>query len=100
MIDVNDNPPVFTSRLYSRKMTEGVEEGTIVATVVARDVDKGKNADVRYRILDGNQEGEKTDPISKDGDTLLTVKNAYEICQRNNKYFRKCTYVLFNLFSS
>lgn len=79
-------------------MTEGVEEGTIVATVVARDIDKGKNSDVRYRILDGNQEGEKTDPIPKDGDTLLSMKNASEICHRNNKYFRKYTYVLFNLF--
>ena len=90
MIDVNDNPPVFTSRLYSRKMTEGVEEGTIVATVVARDVDKGKNADVRYRILDGNQEGEETEPISKDGDTPPTHAR-YHLHTHAHKHARALT---------
>ena len=56
--DVNDNAPVFTSRVYSRKMTEGVEVETIVATVTARDIDAGQNGAVRYEILDGNQGGE------------------------------------------
>lgn len=57
VLDVNDNPPVFTSRVYARTMSEGVAVGTIVITVQANDADIGLSGQVRYQILHGNAGG-------------------------------------------
>ena len=51
--DINDNVPVFEKSNYSANVTENVDTGTFVVTVVANDKDIGSNGMVTYR-LDGN----------------------------------------------
>lgn len=57
VLDINDNPPIFTSRVYRRTISEGVAIGTIIMAVEARDADIGVNGQVRYQILHGNELG-------------------------------------------
>ncbi|XP_066515899.1 protocadherin Fat 1a isoform X2 [Hoplias malabaricus] len=53
--DVNDNSPVFGQDIYAAVVSEDVELGKTVLTVVADDVDGPSNNQVRYAIVDGNQ---------------------------------------------
>ncbi|NXO25980.1 PCDB8 protein, partial [Cisticola juncidis] len=48
ILDVNDNAPVFTEEVYSRKVLENVPEGSVVLTVLATDPDEGINGDISY----------------------------------------------------
>ena len=57
VFDVNDNSPVFTRDLYSRKVVENVAVGTTVEVLRANDDDAGRNGDVRYKIVTGNEAG-------------------------------------------
>ena len=57
MLDVNDNSPVFTHDLYARKVVENVAVGTTVEVLRADDDDVGRNGDVRYKIMTGNEAG-------------------------------------------
>ncbi|XP_048580487.1 cadherin-23-like isoform X2 [Nematostella vectensis] len=64
VLDVNDNPPVFTSRVYERTMSEGVAVGTIAYSVQAVDADIGSNGRMMYEITAGNDQGLFTlDPV-------------------------------------
>ncbi|NWI09184.1 PCD23 protein, partial [Crypturellus soui] len=54
ILDVNDNSPVFTSSPLSYVM-ENVEVGFLVHHIVAKDPDEGKNGQVTYHILSGNE---------------------------------------------
>ncbi|KAJ8347820.1 hypothetical protein SKAU_G00264090 [Synaphobranchus kaupii] len=51
VLDVNDNPPVFQRASYSASLPENTIIGTPVLTVMATDMDSGKNSVVRYQIL-------------------------------------------------
>ncbi|CAL4132582.1 unnamed protein product, partial [Meganyctiphanes norvegica] len=53
VIDVNDNPPVFTQPLYSVNLPENSPEDILLIKVKASDPDKGKNKKVVYSI-EGN----------------------------------------------
>lgn len=55
--DINDNPPIFTSRVYKRTISEGVAIGTIIMTVEANDADNGVNGQIEYEIIHGNDLG-------------------------------------------
>ena len=48
---------MFTLDLYARKVSENVAVGTTVQVVKANDYDSGKNGDVRYHIVSGNEAG-------------------------------------------
>ena len=49
--DINDNAPVFRSRVYLAHVTENQPAGTAVVDIEAIDPDEGHNAEVRYRLL-------------------------------------------------
>ncbi|EDO34815.1 predicted protein, partial [Nematostella vectensis] len=54
VLDVNDNPPVFTSRVYERTMSEGnAAAGEFVVQVNATDADVERNGHVTYTIMHG-----------------------------------------------
>ncbi|KFQ89013.1 Protocadherin-23, partial [Phoenicopterus ruber ruber] len=54
ILDINDNSPSFTSSPLSYVM-EDAEIGFLVHRIVAKDPDEGRNGQVTYHILSGNE---------------------------------------------
>ncbi|XP_029282680.1 cadherin-7-like [Cottoperca gobio] len=74
LMDVNDNPPRFPRKSYQFSVPESVLVSAVVAKIKALDLDVGPNAEVDYRILDGDGLGTFkiiTDPNTQEG--LVTV---------------------------
>ncbi len=57
ILDVNDNPPVFSERVYSVYIKENTAPGSILASVTASDRDTGENAKIVYSVLDTITQG-------------------------------------------
>ncbi|KAM4704595.1 cadherin-10 isoform 2-T2 [Rhinophrynus dorsalis] len=57
LTDVNDNPPRFSQNSYHLSVSESAAIGTTVGHIKATDADIGKNAEVEYRITDGDEIG-------------------------------------------
>ncbi|KAI5739538.1 hypothetical protein M8J77_020494 [Diaphorina citri] len=57
VLDVNDNPPEFVSRVYIATIPENASPDTEVARVTATSLDTGVNAQVTYAIIGGNEHG-------------------------------------------
>lgn len=55
--DENDNQPLFSKSLYEVSVLENNIPGSYVTTVVARDLDMGKNAKVSYKLIDSEVPG-------------------------------------------
>nr|XP_040058379.1 protocadherin-8 [Gasterosteus aculeatus aculeatus] len=55
--DENDNPPLFSKSLFEVSVLENNIPGSYVTTVVARDLDVGKNAKVSYKLIDSEVPG-------------------------------------------
>ena len=55
VLDVNDNPPEFSSKAYFASVEEGIEGGSDVVRVLATSRDSGINAEIRYSIVGGNE---------------------------------------------
>ncbi|XP_028404999.1 cadherin-23-like isoform X3 [Dendronephthya gigantea] len=55
--DYNDYAPVFRESSYSKKIPESFELNEEILTVTADDKDIGKNSDISYSIVAGNDEG-------------------------------------------
>ncbi|KAF2364658.1 EGF-like calcium-binding domain [Trinorchestia longiramus] len=53
--DMNDNPPEFASHTYSTSIPESARIGTDVTRVLANSRDVGKNAEISYSIIGGNE---------------------------------------------
>ncbi|XP_059918563.1 protocadherin gamma-C5-like [Gadus macrocephalus] len=52
VLDVNDNPPVFSQSLYTVHVKENYPAGKILYSVSANDLDQNENAKLSYSILD------------------------------------------------
>ncbi|CAI5780378.1 protocadherin Fat 2-like [Podarcis lilfordi] len=50
VIDANDNPPVFTQKVYTVKLKENAPKGSSVIQVKATDRDKGSYAQISYNF--------------------------------------------------
>ncbi|XP_066507616.1 protocadherin gamma-C5-like [Hoplias malabaricus] len=61
VLDVNDNPPVFTQASYTVYVKENIGAGNVLFTVSANDPDQGENAKVTYSILESKN---KDVPVS------------------------------------
>ncbi|NXW43823.1 PCD23 protein, partial [Nyctiprogne leucopyga] len=57
VLDVNDNPPVFSSPEYHIHVKESIPVGSHVTEVSANDCDAGTNAEISYAIISGNDRG-------------------------------------------
>ncbi|NWH19268.1 PCD23 protein, partial [Grus americana] len=57
VLDVNDNPPVFSSPEYHIHVKESIPVGSHVTEVSANDWDAGTNAEITYAIISGNDRG-------------------------------------------
>ncbi|XP_044515813.1 protocadherin gamma-A10-like [Gracilinanus agilis] len=86
VLDVNDNPPVFTQLIYSVNVPENVPKGTLLLTVNATDPDEGVNGDVAYSFrrqseknLQIFQVNSRSGEITTSGDLDYEKSNFYEI---------------------
>ncbi|NWX13864.1 PCD23 protein, partial [Aegotheles bennettii] len=57
VLDVNDNPPVFSSPEYHIHVKESIPVGSHITEVSANDSDAGTNAEITYAIISGNDQG-------------------------------------------
>ncbi|XP_062413820.1 cadherin-7-like [Pungitius pungitius] len=96
LTDINDNPPRFPRKSYQFLVPESVLVSTVIAKVKARDLDVGSNAEMDYRILNGDGLGTFrifTDPNTQEG--LITLhktldfetKSSFMLCvEVSNRY--------------
>ncbi|XP_070784581.1 cadherin-7-like isoform X2 [Enoplosus armatus] len=74
LTDVNDNPPRFTHKNYQYTVLESLPVKSVVARIKASDADIGSNAEMDYRIMDGDGPGMfniTTDEDTQDGVIIL-----------------------------
>ncbi|NWR98875.1 PCD23 protein, partial [Motacilla alba] len=57
VLDVNDNPPVFSSPEYHVHVKESIPIGSHITEISAKDRDAGTNAEITYAIISGNDRG-------------------------------------------
>ncbi|XP_056130418.1 protocadherin Fat 4 [Lampris incognitus] len=74
VLDVNDNPPVFNTSVYSTSISESLPPGSSIVTVGASDADDGPNAGLFYSIASGDPQGHFD--ITKEG--VLHTKGALD----------------------
>ncbi|XP_041948181.1 protocadherin gamma-A9-like isoform X50 [Alosa sapidissima] len=83
VLDVNDNAPVFTQKIYKATLTENALRGTKLVTVTATDADDGSNSVIRYYMshtMEGLTDLFSIDPQS--GDITVDGVVDYEISSR------------------
>ncbi|XP_068092835.1 cadherin-10-like [Hyperolius riggenbachi] len=81
LTDVNDNPPRFPQNTYHLGVSEASPVGSTVGHIKAVDADVGRNAEVRYRITDGDEMGMfeiATERATQDGVITIRKKLDYE----------------------
>ena len=64
VIDVNDNPPIIDTTIFTIQVRENTTFGTVVFDVDATDIDEGDNSKLMYTILGGHFGDFSIDPIS------------------------------------
>lgn len=57
IIDINDNAPTLTPKIYSGSVKEDKKVGYRVISIQAKDLDAGDNAKVQFYITGGNEKG-------------------------------------------
>ncbi|XP_036097828.1 protocadherin-23 [Molossus molossus] len=57
VLDVNDNPPKFSSLRYHAHVKESTPLGSRITVVSANDRDVGLHAEIIYHIISGNEKG-------------------------------------------
>lgn len=96
IIDVNDHKPVFEKAFYESSLKETVPIGSFVASATATDEDSGKNAEISYKIISGNDKnwfeidsetGLVTTRARLDYETAETVDLVIEAKDKGNKPF-------------
>uniref|UniRef100_A0A3B4ZPP2 Cadherin 7 n=1 Tax=Stegastes partitus TaxID=144197 RepID=A0A3B4ZPP2_9TELE len=96
LTDVNDNPPRFPRKSYQFSVPESVLVSAVVAKIKAVDLDAGLNAEMDYRILDGDGLGTfriLSDPDTQEGLVILQkvldfeTKSSYTLrIEASNRY--------------
>ncbi|XP_069725664.1 protocadherin beta-4-like [Phaenicophaeus curvirostris] len=81
VMDVNDNPPVFTQDRYVGQVLENAPEGTSVLCVVATDLDVGANGDISYQW--GSQSSSSFVIDAKSGEIKLTKPLDFEMTEKH-----------------
>ncbi|XP_016110127.1 protocadherin Fat 4 [Sinocyclocheilus grahami] len=74
LLDMNDNPPRFSSSVYSGSVLESVSPGATVLSVSATDTDDGPNAELHYTIASGDPHSQFS--ITNTG--VLQTRNALD----------------------
>lgn len=66
ILDVNDNPPVFSHKLFNVRLSERLSplSPEPVYRLVASDPDEGLNGSVTYSIEESDEESFRIDPVT------------------------------------
>ncbi|XP_051984593.1 cadherin-7-like [Xyrauchen texanus] len=88
LMDVNDNPPRFTRKSYQFSVPESLPMASVVAKIKALDSDIGPNAEMDYRIIEGDGLG--VFRVAPDKDTQEGVITL----QKNLDFETKSSYTL------
>ncbi|TRY88066.1 hypothetical protein DNTS_000045, partial [Danionella cerebrum] len=72
--DVNDNPPVFHTKVYNATISEASVIGTSVLDVSATDADVGNNKVLFYQILEDKDRSSDFFSIDRDTGTIWTTQ--------------------------
>ncbi|XP_036940813.1 cadherin-7-like isoform X2 [Acanthopagrus latus] len=89
LTDVNDNPPRFPRKSYQFRVSESVLVSAVVAKIKAMDLDVGPNAEMDYRIQDGDGAGTFsiiTDQSTQEG--LITVHKTLDFETKSSYMLR------------
>ncbi|XP_034453284.1 protocadherin beta-16-like [Hippoglossus hippoglossus] len=79
VLDVNDNAPVFTQKIYKGTVAENAAKGTIVTTVSASDADHGLNGKIMYSITNTLDDVRHMFEVNEDsGEVRLIGRLDYE----------------------
>uniref|UniRef100_A0A3B5KRD6 Cadherin domain-containing protein n=1 Tax=Xiphophorus couchianus TaxID=32473 RepID=A0A3B5KRD6_9TELE len=78
VLDVNDNPPVFTQSVYKATIAENSQKGTTLTTVSASDADKGINGKNSYALSTSIDSLSDTFQIKENGDVILVGEIDFE----------------------
>uniref|UniRef100_A0A3P9HNT7 Cadherin domain-containing protein n=1 Tax=Oryzias latipes TaxID=8090 RepID=A0A3P9HNT7_ORYLA len=81
LTDINDNPPRFPLKVYQFTVPESALILSVVAKIKAVDLDLGRNAEMDYKILDGDELGTFgiiTDPDTQEGLIILHTPLDFE----------------------
>ncbi|XP_042230761.1 cadherin-89D-like [Homarus americanus] len=80
LLDANDNNPVFLpSNQYQFSITEDAQEGDIIGSVIAEDLDEGGNGEVTYKI---QTRGNTTRSSLNDAITMDSVKGVLSLVSK------------------
>uniref|UniRef100_A0A8C0GHD4 Cadherin domain-containing protein n=1 Tax=Chelonoidis abingdonii TaxID=106734 RepID=A0A8C0GHD4_CHEAB len=71
ILDVNDNPPLFSMPSYSTSLTENLPPGSTILNLNVTDADDGSNSQLSYSITSGDSLGQFN--IDKNG--VLSIKH-------------------------
>ncbi|NWQ83286.1 PCDBF protein, partial [Columbina picui] len=83
VLDVNDNAPVFTKKVYVGKVLENMPEGSVVLSVVATDLDAGPNGDISYQFSQVSDQNDSPFLIdSASGEIKLTRALDFEAAEK------------------
>ncbi|OCT76600.1 cadherin-7 [Xenopus laevis] len=88
LTDVNDNPPRFPRRSDQYYVPESLPVGSTVAKIKADDADTGVNAEMEYKILDGDVDGMFKITVDKD------TQEGIVITEKELDYESKISYTL------
>ncbi|XP_027766650.1 protocadherin beta-5-like, partial [Empidonax traillii] len=82
ILDVNDNSPVFTQKIYHRQVLESAPEGSLVLIVLATDPDAGVNGEISYQFSQPVSQSDSAFEIdSRSGEIKLSKPLDFEAAQ-------------------
>ncbi|XP_069725662.1 protocadherin beta-15-like [Phaenicophaeus curvirostris] len=84
ILDVNDNPPVFTQQLYLGQILENMPEGSPVLRVEATDLDVGVNGEISYQFSRRVGQSESLFAIDPQSGEIKLIKPLdFEVAQKH-----------------
>ena len=79
VVDIDDNPPVFSRKIFTSGISTDNDYGSVITTVHAFDVDEGDNADIIYSVYDGIRASELSEGLEGITDPFMLNQTSGDI---------------------
>ncbi|KGL77495.1 Protocadherin beta-1, partial [Tinamus guttatus] len=84
VLDVNDNAPVFSQKLYRSQVLENAPKGSLVLRVLATDADAGPNGEISYSFSQAVDHSHSAFEIdARSGEIRVTQPLDFEAAQKH-----------------